>query len=295
MAHCRDKVEPPITPVVNEERVESDPERRVLIFIIASTGYAHCYRADGADASRYWVRLGRETREARDGLLRELLVRKGQPPPWDRRGSTTASQNDIDLVALRDTLQKMSLWNPHKSIEDYVSAKESISSFVPPLLLQDGLDAWRPRNFSILLFGHDVTKHVPGAYVIFSVYRGKDRSEPTAERREIVGSILDQTRKIIEQLNAEAYIAYDESSPIPNQTKYPIRALQVAAVKSLHLKICHEQWTRSALSTGRLLHSGKIRRSHSSFRACNSPSLKVRAYQRFFALCGKRVALTRLS
>ena len=95
------------------------------------------------------------------------------------------------------------------------------------------MDAWRPRNFSILLFGRDVTKHVPGAYVIFSVYRGKDRSEPTAERREIVGSILDQTRKIIEQLNAEAYIAFDKSSPVPNQTKYPIRALQEAAVNAI--------------------------------------------------------------
>ena len=233
MSHCREKVDPPIIPVISEERVGNDGERRILIFVIASTGYAHSYRPDGIESSKYWIRLGRETREAKDALLRELLVRKGQLPPWDRRGSTTASQTDIDLVALRDTLQRLNLWNPQKSIEDYVSSQESISSFVPPLLLDDGLDKFRPRNFSILLFGRDPMRHVPGAYVVFSVYRGKDRSEPTAERRDVVGSILEQTRKVIEQLNAEAYIAFDKASPVPNQTKYPIRALQEAAVNAI--------------------------------------------------------------
>jgi len=84
-----------------------------------------------------------------------------------------------------------------------------------------------------LLFGRELVKHIPGAYVIFSVYRGRDRSEPTAERREIVGSVLDQTRKVIEQLTAEAYVAYDKTSPLPNQTKYPMRALQEAAVNAI--------------------------------------------------------------
>lgn len=233
MTHCREKVEPPIVPVLYEEQIDGNPERRVVVFIVPSTGYAHCYRADSNDASRYWVRLGKETREARDGILRELLVRKGQLPPWDKRMSSTAGQSDIDLIALRDTLQQINLWNPHKSIEDYLSTKEAISTFVPTLLVENGGNEPRPRNFSVLLFGREALKHVSGAYVIFSVYRGKDRSEPTAERREITGSILDQIRKVLEQLMAEAYVAYDKTSPQPNQTKYPIRALQEAAVNAL--------------------------------------------------------------
>lgn len=233
MSHCREKVEPPITPVIYEESIAGNPERRILVFIVPSTGYAHSYKADANDSSKYWIRLGKETREARDGLLRELLVRKGQLAPWDRRASTTATQSDIDLITLRDSLQHMGLWNPRESIEDYMSTRDSISSFVPPLLAEQNLSEPRPRNFSVLLFGRELVKHVPGAYVIFSVYRGRDRSEPTAERREIVGSVLDQTRKVIEQLNAEAYVAYDKASPLPNQTKYPMRALQEAAVNAI--------------------------------------------------------------
>ncbi|WP_080406246.1 ATP-binding protein [Burkholderia ubonensis] len=233
LAHCREKVEPPIVPVVHEERIEGADDRRVLIFVVPSTGYAHCYRADGADSSRYWIRIGRDTREARDGLLRELLVRKGQLPPWDKRAAVNAGNSDIDLVALRDTLQRIGLWDPQRSIEDYLSSEEAISSFVPTLLASDGADGSRPRNFALLLFGRDVLKFVPGAYIVFSIYRGKDRSEPTAERRDIVGNVLDQTRKVMEQLNAEAYIAYDKESQVPNQHKYPLRALQEAVVNAI--------------------------------------------------------------
>ena len=135
--------------------------------------------------------------------------------------------------ALRDALQRMGLWNAQKSLEEYVSASESISSFVPPLLATNGGVESRPRNFSLLLFGHDVTRFVPGAFIVFSVYRGKDRSEPTAEKREITGSVLEQARKVIEQLTAEAYVAFDKSTSNPNQTKYPVRALQEAAMNAI--------------------------------------------------------------
>jgi ATP-dependent DNA helicase RecG len=49
-----------------------------LVFIIPATSNAHSYRASGKDTSKYYVRIGRETREARNGILRELLVKKNQ-------------------------------------------------------------------------------------------------------------------------------------------------------------------------------------------------------------------------
>lgn len=233
MAHCREKIDPPVTPVVREERIDGAEDRRVLIFVIPSTGHAHSYRSDGKDSSRYWVRIGRETREARDALLRELLVSKGQLPPWDRRAARDADKEEIDLVALRDTFQRMGLWDPQRSIEDFLSSKEAVSPFVPPLLTPDEGRGERPRNFSLLLFGRNILKYIPGAHIVFSVYRGKDRSEPTAERYEMIGNVVDQTRKVIEQLNAEAYVAYDKESAVPNQSKYPIRALQEAVVNAI--------------------------------------------------------------
>src|SRR5690242_14013452 len=50
LADCREKVDPPIVPLVEEIEL-ADPERRILVFIVGSTGYAHSYRASGKDVS----------------------------------------------------------------------------------------------------------------------------------------------------------------------------------------------------------------------------------------------------
>src|SRR5207245_4680882 len=91
----------------------------------------------------------------------------------------------------------------------------------------------RPRNFTLLLFGANPQRFFPGAYAIFSVYRGKDRSEPTAERVDVTGTVGEQAKKLIELLNTEAYTAFDKTSEQPNQVKYPRRALQEAVVNAL--------------------------------------------------------------
>ncbi len=83
------------------------------------------------------------------------------------------------------------------------------------------------------MFSKDPLKFFHGAYTIFSIYRGKDRSEPTAERHEITGNVVQQARKCIEFLNAETYTVFDKTANQPNQLKYPQRALQEAVVNSL--------------------------------------------------------------
>ena len=233
LAHCREKVDPPIVPHT-EELPTPDPARRVLVFIIPATEQAHCYRPSGKDSSTYYIRIGRETREARNGLLRELLVRKKAVDPWDRRVNHTAALSDIDLLTLRDYLQSMSLWEPNKAIEDYLSPDHQLSSFVPPLTGHRPLtDIVYPRNFTLLMFCRNPTLFFPGAYSIFSVYPGTDRSEPLAERIEITGTIVDQSKKLIERLNTESYTAFDKTSSRPNLQKYPVRALQEAVVNAI--------------------------------------------------------------
>jgi predicted HTH transcriptional regulator len=229
---CRKKVTPPIIPITEEIPVEEN--RRVLVFIIAATGNAHSYRAGSKDSSTYYIRVGRDTLEARNSLLTELLIKKNQLEPWDRRINKSANTSEIDLIILREYLQEMGLWSSKKSIEDFITDKDSLSSFIPPLAGKaDLIDEPRPRNFTIIMFGKNPLKFFPGAYTIFSIYRGKDRSEPTAERYQITGTIVQQTKRLIELLNTEAYTAFDKTTDIPNQVKYPIRALQEAVVNAL--------------------------------------------------------------
>jgi ATP-dependent DNA helicase RecG len=232
LAHCRMNISPPLVPIIEEISMENG--RRILVFLVPSTGHAHEYRSGSEKGGRYFIRVGRETREARNGLLTELLVRKGAKEPWDRRINPEASVGDIDLIGLRDGLRQMGLWDPQRPLEDYLSDKESLSNFVPPLMGRSGMDKeGHPRNFALLFFGAQPLRFISGAYAIFSIYRGKDRSEPTSERVEVVGSLGEQAKKLIDLLNIEAYVAFDKTGEQPNQVKYPRRALQEAVINAI--------------------------------------------------------------
>ena len=232
LADLREKTSPPVVAVIEE--IPVTPEKRILVFIIPATSDAHNYRARGKDTSTYYVRIGRETREARNGILRELLVKKNQIEHWDKRINSKATIDDIDLLSLREYLKEMSLWDNNKALEDYLSATERLSSFVPPLAGKESLsDILKPRNFSLLLFSKDSLNYFSGAYTVVSIYKGLDKSEPTAEKHELTGSIVAQARKAIQILNAETYTAFDKQDNLPNQLKYPIRALQEAVINSL--------------------------------------------------------------
>jgi hypothetical protein len=78
-----------------------------------------------------------------------------------------------------------------------------------------------------------ITVLFPEAYTILSIYKGIDRSEPTAERYILTGTIVEQAKKSIELLNTQAYTAFDKTSSKPNQIKYPMRALQEAVINAI--------------------------------------------------------------
>jgi ATP-dependent DNA helicase RecG len=230
---CRAKVSPPITPLV-EELPTDNPQRRILVFLQPATGSAHTFRRDD-DGTKHYVRVSRSTIEARNGVLKDLLVRKGAFEPWDRRPCNGATEADLDLIALRDALQRMGVFSRDRGIEPYLSPDVAISAFVPPLLVAEPLSGiLRPRNFAVLLFGRETQRFIPGAVTLFSIYPGVDRSDPHAERHELAGNLLEQARRLQELLDVQSYTAFDKTDPAsPNAIKYPTRALYEAMGNAL--------------------------------------------------------------
>jgi tetratricopeptide (TPR) repeat protein len=178
--------------------------------------------------------LSRETVEAKNGTLRELLVRKQALEPWDRRLNPDATIADIDLLAFREVLQDIGVWNPAIGVEDYFSESMRLHALVPALGGRRRLDIHLlPRNFALLLFGKLPTKYFPGAWTKVSFYPGKDRGEDLSQRYELTGAIISQARKALELLNAHPSIAFDKESTDPNAPKYPERALQEAVINAI--------------------------------------------------------------
>ncbi len=233
LARCRDRVSPPLAPLV-EEIEFGDPARRILVFLQPATGSAHTFRRDN-EGAKHFVRVSRSTIEARNGLLKDLLVRKGALEPWDRRPCNAATVNDIDLLTLRDALQRMGVFTLDRGVEPYLVEGVQLSPFVPSLCVAEPLSGvLRPRNFALLLFGREPQRFIPGAFAIFSAYPGLDRTAPVARRFEIPGTLLDQARRLQELLDAEAVTLFDKTNlEAPNAEKYPRRALQEAMVNAL--------------------------------------------------------------
>ncbi|HEV7505486.1 MAG TPA: ATP-binding protein [Thermoanaerobaculia bacterium] len=233
LARCRDRVSPPLVPLV-EELPTDDTSRRVLVFLQPATGAAHTFRR-GREGAKHYVRVSRSTIEARNGVLRELLVRRGALEPWDRRPCNGATTNDLDLLALRDALQRTGVFTPERGVEPYLVAGVQITPFVPSLCIAEPLTGVvRPRNYAILLFGREPQKFVPGAFSIYSTYPGRDRTYPVARRLEIAGTLLDQAKRVQEMLDLEAVTIFDKTDlKTPNVEKYPRRALQEAMVNAL--------------------------------------------------------------
>lgn len=228
LTRCRELVHPAITPLVEELPSES-PDRRILVFVQPATTHAHFFRT-GDTGGKHYIRIGRETREARNGHLRELLVRKGAQEPWDRRACPGATVNDLSVLALRDTLVKMGLQTSDADVLDFLSDQKQIHALVPPLCVKEPLTGTlRPRNFAMLLFGMEVTRFIPGAISLFSVYPGVDRASGTAERHEIAGTLLAQFQDLSRLLDLQAVERMDKTNlERPNVPKYPKRALYEA-------------------------------------------------------------------
>ena len=228
------RVNPPINPRIDELEVPNDPSKRILVFTIDATPYAHTYKNDSKDIPRYFIKTDYNTKEATNGLMRDLLRRKGQLEPWDKRINPNATTSDIDELVLRQYLQAMKLWSPNKSITEYLSDTEQMEEFIPPLLGKSGIDKpLRPKNFALMIFGKSQLNFCTGAYSMFTIFDGKDKSKQHAEAQWIKGTVVEQANKLIELLNIESTIAIDKGADNANQVKYPKVALKEAVVNAV--------------------------------------------------------------
>jgi ATP-dependent DNA helicase RecG len=233
LTRCRERVSPPIAPLVDELPADTD-DRRILIFLQPATGAAHTFRR-GQEGDKHFVRVSRSTIEARNGLLRDLLARRGAMEPWDWRPCNGATTSDLDLLVLRDALQRMAVYTADQGVEPYLEPGARLFPFVPSLCVAEPLTGVvRPRNYAILLFGNDPQRFVPGAVSIYSAYPGQDRASQAARRIEIAGTLINQARRLQEQLDAEVQTLFDKTDlKTPNALKYPRRALQEAMINAL--------------------------------------------------------------
>jgi len=233
LQHCRDYINPSIAPLVHELENPENNSTRILVFVITSDSQAHLYR--DKSASNYYIRIGRETRIAKNGIYRQLMEMKQEVEPFDKRANPNTDASDIDPMYFKNYLDEMGFTWSNYSAEYFISDKEKISEFLPPVLARKTLDGGLSlRNFALLTFGKkdSISRYFTEAYTVLSIYNGVDKSEPYGKRYQLTGSILEQTKKTLDLLDIIIYTNFDKTSDKPNKEKYSKRAVQETVVNA---------------------------------------------------------------
>jgi len=234
LQYCRDYINPSIAPITQEIKNPDDVSTRVLVFIITVDSRAHAYK-DG-NSTNYYVRIGRETRIAQNGIYRQLLEKKQEIEPFDKRANPNTDAFDIDSMYFRDYLEAMGLLKHGKQPEDFVSDKEKLSEFIPPVLVKNSLDnSYCLRNYALLAFGKkdSIYQSFTEACMVISFYNDIDRNEPSGKRYMLTGTIIEQAKKSVDLLEMSILTNFDKKSNKPNKEKYSKRAIQEAVINAI--------------------------------------------------------------
>lgn len=230
---CHRQVEPPLTPTVEDYPVEDSPDRKLLVFSVTASQYAHRYRTK-KDGTHYYVRVNDRTQPA-DGLISKLLEQKKEWPPYLEQTHPDASSDDIDWFALKEFLGRLKL---PLSLANYLEADVKFRGDVQSLATfpLGGVPRPVPRNFTLLLFGKEPHRFFRGAYAIFSVYRGKDKTASRSQRFEIFGPIPVLIRNIMSKLQLYMGIEIDKTGDIfnhkQNRLRFSAQAVQEGIVNA---------------------------------------------------------------
>ncbi|MDQ1350593.1 MAG: hypothetical protein QG657_895 [Acidobacteriota bacterium] len=231
--YCHRYVDPPLTPEVSDYPVENDASRRILVFSVTSSRYAHRYRTKNEDVN-YYIRINDQTRPA-DGLIPQLLERKKIWPPYLDQTHPDATIDDIDLMALKEFLGKRKLPQPvEKYLEPDIRFRGDVECLVthPP----GGSSRVVPRNFTLLLFGREPHRFFRGAYAIFSVYRGKDKASERSQRFVLYGPIPALIRDLMMRLQLYMGMDIDKTQSFlsgkTNKWRFSEQAIQEAIVNA---------------------------------------------------------------
>ncbi len=236
LALCRQRVQPPLNPQVFELPVPGDPSRRILVFYVPRSERAHRFKHH-KKGDEYWITADANTVPARDRLLRELLRRKDELPPFLERACPAAALDDVDRVAAEQFMKDAKLPQPPA---EYLRPGVAIDIFARPLVLEATVAPGRtqplPTYLSLLLFGREPTRFLPGAYVVLSVYEGTDRTAVHSRRFESAGPLPKLVRDVLGALRLHTGIAIDKSadalSSRQNRPRYSEKALQEAVVNA---------------------------------------------------------------
>jgi ATP-dependent DNA helicase RecG len=232
---CYKFVDPPVQPFLSERPVPADPSLRVLIFYAGRSEYVHTWKAP--EGSKYFIRKDSSTVELHGAALQKLLRNKGATPPLLNRPCPRATIADLNPLAAEEFLSQARLPRP---AAEYLEPDVRLDAISHPLVVSVEVapEVTRPipTYLSLLLFGREPTKFLPGAYAVLTVYDGISRSAPHIQRFDASSPLPKLIRDLLEKLRFYSGTEIDKSAGAldrrQNRPRYSDKALQEAVVNA---------------------------------------------------------------
>jgi len=216
---CHDKTSPPVTPSIRA--LEDRSGKKAIVFGVKASPYAHQFKPSGKPPY-YPIRVGAHTKRA-NGEIPRLLELKQAHPPYLSQVHPDASAADVDALLAERYLDPLSLPKPTAS---YLEADTPLPWGIPSLLVsreENGTaGAAMPRNFALLLFNREPHRFLPGAYAIFSVYHGTDKTAGRSEIANLYGPLPALFQDVMARLKGfMGYIANKQEVSSTNRVNTP--------------------------------------------------------------------------
>ncbi len=170
---------------------------------------------------RVWVKVGPTVRLASPEEEARLAERRrAHDLPFDMRPASEACLDDLDLDYVQDQ------YLPRAIAPDVLEANaRPLEQQLKSLRLLSGQT---PTWGALLGFAVDPQRWLPGAYVQFVRYAGREITDPIRDRKELTGRLEDVLRRMDELLEINISIRTDVTSESRERVMpdYPLVALQ---------------------------------------------------------------------
>lgn len=170
---------------------------------------------------RVWIRVGPRRATATEEEERRLLERRRWGNlPFDQQAALPASIDDLNLLLFQQEYLPCAV-APETISQNNRSVIHQLQAL--HFLTREGY----PNYAAILLFGREPRQFLPGAYVQFVRFEGKEIIDPVLSQHEFSGSLSSVLRQIDEILHINIKVRADLGGPREvRQPDYPLVSLQ---------------------------------------------------------------------
>lgn len=220
-------------PEVTVEKIETAQGQVALVTVQPSA--LPPVRYDGRVCIRVGPRRGYATEQEENRLIERRVSRART---FDARPCLGSSQDDLSLpLFLIDYRQQVIA--PEVIAENHRPVNQQLAS-----LRFFDLGTNCPTNAGILLFGLDIRRWLPGAYVQFLRVQGTDLAAPVLNDREVYGDLLTALRELDALVDAQL-----TQAPAPETTlrEHAVEAFPRVAVRELLMNaVMHRDYSSTA-------------------------------------------------